>query len=141
MFIVHTVLLILISNLNRLKMKKAALIIIFSAVSIALFAQNTNDRRGFQGVVTATEKQTIRPDGKEEASVNTTIEFTGRAIIIESDTYDIVKKAFDGKSKTVFTCTKRRATFEITYTVGESIRVVDTGNKDIITEYRSLKEN
>ncbi len=121
-------------------MKKAVLVIIISVVSIGLFAQNTNDRRGFQGVVTATEKQTIRPDGKEEASVNTAIEFTGRAIVIESDTYEIVKKVFDGKSKTVFTCTKRRATFEITYTVGESIRIVDTGNQDIVTEYHSLKE-
>lgn len=121
-------------------MKKAVLVILLSAVSIGLFAQSANDRRGFQGVVTAAVKQTIRPDGKEEASVNTIIEFTGRAITIESDTYDIVKKTFDGKNKTVFTCTKRRATFEITYTVGESIRIVDTGNKDIVTEYRSLKE-
>ncbi|GAB1444930.1 MAG: hypothetical protein KF860_11110 [Cyclobacteriaceae bacterium] len=121
-------------------MKKAVLIFMISVVSMGLYAQSTNDRRGFQGVVTASVKQTIRPDGKEEVSVNTAIDFTGRAIVIESDTYDVVKKAFDGKDKTVFTCTKRRATFEITYTAGESIRIVDTGNKDIVTEYRSLKE-
>ncbi|MBX2913081.1 MAG: hypothetical protein M9954_06000 [Cyclobacteriaceae bacterium] len=121
-------------------MKKVALMIVMSAISVGLFAQSANDRRGFQGVVTATLKHTIKPEGKEEAQVNATIEFTGRAIVVEGDTYDIVKKTFDGKDKTVFTCTKRRATYEISYTVGQSIRIVDTGNKDMVTEYRSLKE-
>lgn len=121
-------------------MKKIAFSIALITLSIGVFAQNANDKRGFKGVVNATTKQTIRPDGKENSNVNVVIEFTGRSIIIEGDTYEIVKKAFDGKNTTVFTCSKRRGTFDITYSVGESIQVVDTSNKDIITVYQNLKE-
>ena len=118
--------------------KLTFLTIVFLAYSFASFAQN--DRRGFQGVVTSMTKQTIRADGKEEASVKTDIEFTGRTINIESEVYEIVKKAFDGKNQTVFTCTKRRGTFDITYTAGESVSVVDTSNKEAVTVYKSLTE-
>lgn len=121
-------------------MKKIALSIILVTFSVALFAQANNDRRGYQGVVTSTTKQTIKPEGKQETDVNTALEFTGRAITIEGETYEIVKKTFDGKNQTVFTCTKRRGTFDITYTVGESISLVDTSNKDMVTVYLSLKE-
>jgi len=119
-------------------MKNAALAIFFLTISISAFAQ---DKRGFQGTVSSAQKQTVRADGKEETSAKTDIEFTGRAINIEGEVYEIVKKTFDGKNKTVFTCTKRRGTFEITYTAGESISVVDTGNKDVETIYRALTEN
>ena len=120
-------------------MKKAAFALVFFVViSVATYAQN--DRRGFQGTVSSASKQTVRADGKEEAAVKTDIEFSSRAITIEGEVYEVVKKAFDGKNQTVFTCTKRRATFEISYTVGESIRVVDIGNKDIETVYKSLSE-
>ena len=120
-------------------MNKATLLtIVFFAFSFASLAQN--DRRGFQGVVTSMVKQTIRTDGKEEVSVKTEIEFTGRTINLEGEAYEIVKKTFDGKNKTVFTCTKRRGTFDITYTAGESIDVVDTSNKEVATVYKSLTE-
>lgn len=118
-------------------MKNAALAIFFLTISISSFAQ---DKRGFQGTISSALKQTVRADGKEEASVKTEIEFTGRSINMEGEVYEIVKKTFDGKNTTVFTCTKRRGTFEITYMAGESISVVDTGNKDIKTIYRSLSE-
>ncbi|MEP2668516.1 MAG: hypothetical protein ABJH04_05970 [Cyclobacteriaceae bacterium] len=121
-------------------MKKAALFIALVTFSVGVFAQNANDKRGFKGVVNASSKQTIRPEGKENSSVNVTIEFTGRSIVVEGDTYEIVKKAFDGKKTTVFTCSKRRGTFDISYTAGESIQVVDTSNKDIVTVYQNLKE-
>jgi len=121
-------------------MKNAALVIFFLSISIASFAQAGNDKRGFQGVVSSGLKQTVKPDGKDEVSVKTAIEFTGRAINIDGEVYEIVKKTFDGKNKTVFTCTKRRGTFEISYVAGDSISVVDTGNKDMITVYRSLSE-
>lgn len=116
-------------------MKHVALAIFFLTISISVSAQ---DKRGFQGTVSSAHKQTVRADGKEETSVKTDIEFTGRVINIEGEVYEIVKKTFDGKNKTVFTCTKRRGTFEITYTADESISVVDVGNKDIETIYRSL---
>lgn len=122
-------------------MKNITLTMAFILFSSILFAQSTNDRRGFQGTVNSGAKQTIRPDGKDDTTVKTTIEFNGRAIIIEGETYDIVKKSFDGKNQTVFTCTKRRGTFDITYTIGESIKVVDATNKDIVTVYLSLTEN
>ncbi|MFZ1806485.1 MAG: hypothetical protein WAU36_04660 [Cyclobacteriaceae bacterium] len=121
-------------------MKKIAFFIVLMTFSIVVLAQNTNDKRGFTGVVTASEKQTIRPEGKENSAVNVAIEFTGRSIVIEGDTYEIVKKTFDGKNTTVFTCSKRRGTFDISYAVGGSIQVVDTGNKDIVTVYQNLKE-
>jgi len=121
-------------------MKKIALFIVLMVFSVVLFAQSANDKRGFKGVVNATSKQTVRPEGKENSAMNVAIEFTGRSIVIEGDTYEIVKKAFDGKNTTVFTCSKRRGTFDISYTVGEFIRVVDTSNKDIVTVYQGLKE-
>lgn len=117
-------------------MKNAALAIFF-LISISSFAQ---DKRGFQGTVSSNMKQTVRADGKEDAAVKTDIEFTGRSINMEGEVYEIVKKTFDGKNTTVFTCTKRRGTYEITYTAGESISVVDLGNKDVKTVYRSLTE-
>ena len=120
-------------------MKTIALAIIFLTISVVSFAQAA-DKRGFQGIVTSSLKQSVRADGKDEASIKTDIEFTGRAINIEGETYEIVKKTFNGSNKTVFTCTKRRGTFEITYTAGESISVIDTGNKDLETVYRSLTE-
>ncbi|MEQ8423163.1 MAG: hypothetical protein RIA63_00535 [Cyclobacteriaceae bacterium] len=119
-------------------MKKAAFAIILLAVSLSAYAQG--DRRGFQGTVNSAVKQTIRAGGNEETKVNTPIQFTGRSIEIEGESYEIVKKTFDGKNKTVFTCTKRRGTFEITFTAGESIQVVDTGNKEVETVYKSLSE-
>lgn len=119
-------------------MKKAVVALVLLAITFSSYAQN--DRRGFQGTVSSAVKQTVRADGKEEASVKTDIEFSSRAITIEGEVYEIVKRTFDGKNKTVFTCTKRRATFEISYTVGESIRVVDSGNKDLETVYKSLIE-
>lgn len=118
-------------------MKNAALAIFFLTLSISSFAQ---DKRGFQGTVSSTLKQMVRADGKEDVSVKTDIEFTGRSINMEGEVYEIVKKTFDGKSTTIYTCTKRRGTFEIAYTAGESISVVDTSNKDVKTVYRSLKE-
>ncbi len=118
-------------------MKHAAMAIIFVTLSIFSFGQ---DKRGFQGTVSSTQKQTVRADGKEDVSVTTEIEFTGRAINIEGEVYEIVKKTFDGKNKTVFTCTKRRGTFDITYTAGESITVVDTANEDLEIIYRALSE-
>lgn len=119
-------------------MKKVAFALVFFAFTIATYAQN--DRRGFQGIVSSAVKQSVRADGNEEVTVKTDIEFSSRAITIEGEVYEIVKKAFDGKNQTVFTCTKRRATFEISYTVGDAIRVVDTSNKDIETVYKSLSE-
>ncbi|MEQ8364147.1 MAG: hypothetical protein RH948_14840 [Cyclobacteriaceae bacterium] len=121
-------------------MKKIALFIVLMIITLGTFAQSANDKRGFIGVVNATSKQTIRPEGKENSAVNVAIEFSGRSIIIEGDTYEIVKKAFDGKNTTVFTCTKRRGTFDISYSAGQSIQVVDTSNKDLITVYQNLKE-
>ncbi len=121
-------------------MKKAQLTILIALISLAAVAQN-NDRRGFQGTVSSSSKLTIRPDGKEETKVNTDIQFTARTIVIDSDVYEIVKKAFDGKKQTTFTCTKRRGTFDISYSVGESIRIVDTGNTDLETVYMGLTEN
>jgi hypothetical protein len=121
-------------------MKKAVLAIILLSSSVLLFAQSTNDRRGYQGTVTANTKQTVRSGGVDEAQVKTAIQFSGRTITIEGDTYEIVKKAFDGKNKTTFTCTKRRGTFEITYATGESISVVDTSNQETEIIYKSLSE-
>lgn len=120
-------------------MKQAAFALVFLAISVSSFAQN--DRRGFQGTVSSAVKQTVKADGKEDATAKTDIEFSSRSITVEGEVYEIVKKAFDGKKQTVFTCTKRRATFEITYTVGESITIVDTGNKEMQTIYKSLTEN
>ena len=121
-------------------MKKIALFIALMIFSAGTFAQSAYDKRGFVGVVNASSKQTIRPEGKENSAVNVAIEFTSRTIVIEGDTYEIVKKAFDGKNTTVFTCSKRRGTFDISYSAGNSIQVVDTSNKDIITVYQNLKE-
>lgn len=107
----------------------------FSALMIiasTAWAQSANDKRGFQGNVVSQTK-----NGKAE---ETTLQFTGRAIVIDNDTYDIVKKEFDGKSKTTFTCTKRRATFEIVFAAGESITVTDTSDKASATVYSSIKE-
>lgn len=114
-------------------MKKATISIILMIISIGLFAQSANDRRGFQGVVTSSVK--------DEASVSTKIEFTGRTIVADGETYEIIKKSFDGKNQTVFTCTKRRGTFDVTYSVGESIKIVDTSNTEAVIVYKSLKEN
>jgi hypothetical protein len=113
---------------------------LFFTISVFSYAQSGNDKRGYQGTVTSAAKQIVRADGKEDASVKTDIEFTGRAINVEGEVYEIVKKTFDGKNKTVFTCTKRRGTFEITYAAGASISVVDTGNTDVTTIYSSLTE-
>jgi len=121
-------------------MKKASLTILITLFSIGLFAQN-NDRRGFQGTVTSALKQSVRADGKDETAGKTEIQFGARTIQIEGEVYEVVKKSFDGKNKTIFTCTKRRGTFDITYTVGESISVVDTGNAGLETIYQSLTEN
>lgn len=113
-------------------MKKTAISIILIFLFTGLFAQSTNDRRGFQGVVTSAVK--------DDAPASAKIEFTGRTIVIDGDAYEIIKKSFDGKNQTVFTCTKRRGTFDITYTVGESIKIVDTTNTEAVIIYKSLKE-
>lgn len=113
-------------------MKKTAIFIILMITSIGLFAQSNNDRRGFQGVVTSSVK--------DDTSISTKIEFTGRTIVVDGDAYEIIKKSFDGKNQTVFTCTKRRGTFDVTYTVGESIKIVDTTNTEAVIVYKSLKE-
>jgi hypothetical protein len=124
-------------------MKKLTFLALFLVTAQFGFGQASNDRRGFQGTVTATATKTVRHDGS--ASVSETkgasaIQITARTIVIESDTYDIVKKEFDGKQTTTFTCTKRRSTFEIAYKVGESISVVDQSNKDEETLYTGLQE-
>lgn len=121
-------------------MKKVLLPSILILLTITLFAQTENDRRGFQGVVKAATKQSLGPGGhREESSVNVEIQFSSRSIIAEGDTYEIVKKEFDGE-KTVFTCTKRRGTFEISYIPGNTIRIVDKANPSIETVYKSLSE-
>ncbi|MGE0772013.1 MAG: hypothetical protein AB7K37_09905 [Cyclobacteriaceae bacterium] len=111
--------------------KLAAVMVVFLATS-TVWAQSANDKRGFQGNVVSQTK-----NGKAE---ETTLQFTGRAIVVGNDTYDIVKKEFDGKSTTTFTCTKRRATFEIVFVAGESITITDTSDRTSATIYSSIKE-
>ncbi len=120
-------------------MKKILLPSILILITVSLFAQSENDRRGFQGVVKASVKQTLGSNNQNEESVNAEIQFSSRAIIAEGDTYEIVKKEFDGK-KTIFTCTKRRGTFEISYLPGNSIRIIEMANPSIEIVYKSLSE-
>jgi hypothetical protein len=113
-------------------MKRMISTTILSLITCLLWAQATNDKRGFQGTVVC--------ESKDEVAAKTEIQFTARTIVIENDTYEIVKKEFDGKDKTTFTCTKRRGTFEIIYKAGESITVTDQANKDVVGVYSKLSE-
>lgn len=125
-------------------MKKLALSSLLLLLGTLVWAQASNDRRGYQGTVTAAVMQTVRHEGtnvtKEETKGNTDIVFSARNIVIGDDSYDIVKKEFDGKNTTTFTCTKRRGTFEIKYAVGDSITITDTSNPDEELVYQSLTQ-
>lgn len=125
-------------------MKKIFPALLILSVCQMAWSQSANDRRGYQGTVTSAVTRTVTHEGqnstKDEEKVSTEIQFSARSIVIGTESYDIVKKEFDGKSTTVFTCTKRRGTFEISYKVGESITVVDQSNKDLETVYLTLTE-
>ena len=125
-------------------MKYTVVFLLFLVIAPHLHAQSANDKRGFQGTITSATRQVINHDGesamKNEQEVETSIQFTGRTIIIGNETYDIMKREFDGKSKTVFTCTKRRGTFEVSYIPNQSISVVDQSNPSMETQFVSLSE-
>jgi|GEM_PF-2631819 len=124
-------------------MKRSSLVFLGLFLFSLVIAQTGKDKRGYKGTVTASLKQEIQKVGdkvnKTDHKETTKILFTGRAIVIGNDTYEIVKRSFDGK-KTTFTATKRRATFDITYEAGSSISFVDKANTSLMIVYSGLKE-
>ncbi len=109
-----------------------------------VLAQANNDKRGFKGEVKAQVKKTIRIEvtntSTNEDEIETTIIFDGRSIKIGNETYEIVKRTFDGEKSTTFTCTKRRSTFEVTFVAGESIKIIDKGNEGHEVHYLNISE-
>lgn len=126
-------------------MKISLLTILISSLVVSVFAQSENDRRGFKGTLQSTVKQSVKWEGENAKTTDTTVEseilFDGRTIKIGNDVYDIVKREFDGEELTTFTCTKRRSTFTVTYKPGDYIRIVDQNNKTVETVYKDLTEN
>jgi len=120
---------------------KTLLTITLVVVSTVLYAQN--DRRGFQGKVTAQQTAVVDAESGDQLSKSaskTVITFSGRNITIGGEAYDIVTREFDGKKTNTFKCTKRRATFSIIYIPGESITVIDVDNDEERTVYSGLSE-
>ena len=104
----------------------------FTLIISVAFAQSENDRRGFKGTVISDIEQSVKWEGENAKTTDTTVEseilFDARTIKIGNDVYDIVKREFDGEELTTFTCTKRRSTFTVTYKPGDYIRIVDQVN-------------
>jgi len=124
-------------------MKNMAITLMAMLITGAIYGQNTADKRGFKGVLTSSLKQELRYTGDNVSAtdevVETKITFTGRTIIFGNDTYEIVKRSFDGKA-TSFTATKRRATFDIIYIAGKSITIKDQSNPALGLSFTKLKE-